>query len=92
MALSLDRELEELVAEEVRSGRFESAEALVGAALRHYFSAREQDEILRAQLEEANAEIDAGLSIEIEDDAALSAFFQEIWDESMDRLKQEQKQ
>jgi Arc/MetJ-type ribon-helix-helix transcriptional regulator len=44
MELTLDRELENLVDEAVRSGRFESPEAFLGVALRQYLIAREHGE------------------------------------------------
>jgi hypothetical protein len=67
MQLTLDREIEDLVATEVREGHFASPEALLGTAVRHFQIARKYGEaeanklsILREELRQADSQIDAG--------------------------------
>ena len=44
MQLTLDREIEDLVATEVRDGHFASPEALLSTAVRHFLIARKYGE------------------------------------------------
>jgi Arc/MetJ-type ribon-helix-helix transcriptional regulator len=67
MKLTLDPETEELVAKEVREGHFESREALLNTAVRHFLVARKYGEaeanklaLLREELRRADAQIDTG--------------------------------
>jgi Arc/MetJ-type ribon-helix-helix transcriptional regulator len=93
MNLTLEREVEELVAEEVRAGRFESAAALLGTAVRHFLVARKFGEAeanklaaLREELLRADAQIDAGDGSEYRPDT-LSGLFEETQQEALRRLK-----
>jgi antitoxin ParD1/3/4 len=53
MNVRLDSETEKLVEEEVRSGKFQDATALVGAAVKHFLIARELgEEYTRQEIEE----------------------------------------
>jgi len=53
MNVRLDSETEKLVEEEVRSGKFRDATALVGAAVKHFLIARELgEEYTRQEIEE----------------------------------------
>jgi Arc/MetJ-type ribon-helix-helix transcriptional regulator len=93
MHLTLEREVEELVAEEVRAGRFESAAALLETAVRHFLAARKYGEAeanklatLREELLRADAQIDQGDCSEYTLDT-LSELFQETEQEALRRLK-----
>ncbi len=93
MHLALDREVEELVAEEVRAGRFESAAALLGTAVRHFLAARRFGETeanklatLREELLRADAGIDKGDCSAYEPDT-LPELFHETQREAARRLK-----
>ncbi len=60
MNVRLDSETERLVEEEIRSGKFQDATALVGAAVKHFLIAREfGEEYTRQEIEE---KISRGLS------------------------------
>ncbi len=81
MQLTLDHEVEELVANEVRDGNFASPEALLSSAVRHFLIARKYGEaqanklaVLREELRQADAQIDAGEYAEygVEDLPALA--------------------
>jgi len=53
MNLPLDSETEKLVEQEIRSGKFQDATALVGAAVKHFLIAREfGEEYTRQEIEE----------------------------------------
>jgi hypothetical protein len=84
MHLTLDREIEDLVANEVRDGHFNSPEALMSVAVRHFLFARKHGEAeanklaaLREELRSADAQINAGQCIDIET-KDLPAFFESI--------------
>jgi Arc/MetJ-type ribon-helix-helix transcriptional regulator len=83
MELTLDRELENLVVDAVRSGRFESPEAFLSVAIRHYLIAREHGEAaaqklatLREELLAADDRITRGEGAEY-DTETLAKLFQE---------------
>jgi antitoxin ParD1/3/4 len=60
MNVSLDSETEKLVEQEIRSGKFQDATTLVGAAVKHFLIAREfGEEYTRQEIEE---KIGRGLS------------------------------
>ncbi len=72
MDVSLDRETEKLVQSEIASGRFQTADALIRTALKHFLIARELGEEYTAQeIEEkiANgmAQLDRGESVDGEE-------------------------
>ena len=53
MNVQLDSETEKLVEQEIRSGKFQDATALVGAAVKHFLIAREfGEEYTRQEIEE----------------------------------------
>jgi len=92
--LSLDRELQKLVTDEVRNGRFESAEALLGSALRHFLIARQYGEAeanklaaLREELLRADAQITDGACADYEPDT-LSELFREVETDALRALKE----
>jgi len=67
MRLTLNSEIEDLVATEVREGHFASPEALLNTAVRHFQVARKYGEaeanklaILREELRQADAQVDVG--------------------------------
>ncbi len=67
MELALNQELEALVAEAVRSGRFDTPEALLNVAIRQYLATQEFGEkaanklaVLREELLAADAQIERG--------------------------------
>jgi len=64
MTISLPPEVEDAIAEQVRTGRFESAEALVafGVSIVGGLSTEQLDKLqaLRARLSKAQADVDAG--------------------------------
>lgn len=81
MQLTLDREIADLVATEVRNGRFASPEALLSTAVRHFLIARKYGEveanklaILREELRLADIQISDGNYTEygLEDLSALA--------------------
>jgi toxin ParE1/3/4 len=83
MELTLDRELEKLVAEALRSGRFESPEAFLSIAIRQYLIAREHGEAaaqklatLREELLAADERITRGEGTEY-DTETLAKLFRE---------------
>jgi Arc/MetJ-type ribon-helix-helix transcriptional regulator len=83
MELTLDRELENLVADAVRSGRFESPAAFLSVAIRQYLIAREHGEAaaqklatLREELLAADDRITRGEGAEY-DTETLAKLFQE---------------
>ncbi|MBZ5635552.1 MAG: hypothetical protein LAO55_20700 [Acidobacteriia bacterium] len=93
MHLTLEREVEELVAQEIRAGRFESASALLGTALRHFLAARKYGDAeanklatLRQELLRADSQIDKGNCSTYRPDT-LSDLFQETEHEALRRLK-----
>jgi hypothetical protein len=93
MNLTLDREIEDLIAEEVRAGRFENATALLGTAVRHFLVARQFGEAeanklatLREELLRADAQIDKGNCSEYEPDT-LPELFQQTRHEALQHLK-----
>jgi antitoxin ParD1/3/4 len=69
MDVKLDSETERLIREELQAGRFSDASALVGAALKHFFIARELgEEYTREEIERkiarGIAQLDAGEGID----------------------------
>jgi Arc/MetJ-type ribon-helix-helix transcriptional regulator len=81
MELTLDRELENLVAEVVRSGRFESPEAFLSVAIRQYLIAREHGEAaaqklatLREELLAADERITRGEGAEYDTETLVELF------------------
>lgn len=93
MRLTLEPDVEELVAEEIRAGRFESASALLGTALRHFLAARKYGEAeanklatLREELLRAESQIDKGNCATYTPDT-LSDLFRETEHEAVRRLK-----
>ena len=84
MHVTLDSEIETLVASEVRDGHFDSPEALMNVAVRHFLIARKYGEaeaqklaVLRQELHTADAQINAGECIDL-DAKDLPAFFASI--------------
>jgi Arc/MetJ-type ribon-helix-helix transcriptional regulator len=83
MELTLDRELENLVADAVRRGHFESPEAFLSVAIRQYLIAREHGEAaaqklatLREELLAADERITHGEGAEY-DTETLAELFRE---------------
>lgn len=72
MDVKLDAETEKLVKQEIETGRFPDASALVGTALQHYLIAREfGEEYTREEIDgkiaRGLAQIDAGESVDGEE-------------------------
>jgi Arc/MetJ-type ribon-helix-helix transcriptional regulator len=93
MNVTLECEVEDLVAEEIRAGRFESAASLLGTAVRHFLVARKFGDAeanklatLREELLRADAQIDKSDCSEYEPDT-LSELFQQTRQEALRRLK-----
>jgi Arc/MetJ-type ribon-helix-helix transcriptional regulator len=77
MDVVLDPETEKLVQEELQSGRFKNAAALIGTALKHFLIAREfGEEYTRQEIEEKIArgisQLDRGEGVDGD------AFFEEL--------------
>jgi antitoxin ParD1/3/4 len=69
MDVKLDRQTEKLIHEELQAGRFSDASALVSAALKHFFIAREfGEEYTREEIESkiarGIAQLDAGEGVD----------------------------
>jgi Arc/MetJ-type ribon-helix-helix transcriptional regulator len=67
MQIDLDQDIEKVVTEEVRAGRFESAREFIDAAVKQFLIVREFGEeearklaTLRTELQHADQEIDRG--------------------------------
>ena len=90
MSIALPPDLEQFIQSEVASGQFPSAEAAVTAAVRLLRRKRRQLEDLRAELAAADAEIDRGDCVVLNDEADLRAFFDEIVADGQRELLAEQ--
>ena len=72
MNISLSKELENYVAELVRSGRYSSASEVVGEALRNHLR-EEMERDLQARISRARADVASGDVVE-----ATAEFFEEV--------------
>ena len=86
MSIAFPPELKSFVDAELSQGRYPSEGELVCDAVRLLRQKRVRG--LRAEIDRGQAELDAGLGIEV-DDAELDAFFNEIEDECDQELAAE---
>jgi Arc/MetJ-type ribon-helix-helix transcriptional regulator len=92
MQIDLDRDVERVVNEEVKAGRFESAREFIDAAVKQFLIAREFGEeearklaTLRAELLRADQQIDRGECGEY-NEQTLGHLFDEVEAEGMREL------
>jgi Arc/MetJ-type ribon-helix-helix transcriptional regulator len=92
MQIDLDRDVEKVVNEEVRAGRFESAREFIDTAVKQFLIAREFGEeearklaTLRAELQRADHQIDSGECSEY-NEQSLGRLFDEVEAEGMREL------
>src|SRR5580704_10076055 len=92
MRIDLDQDVEKVVNEEVRAGRFESAREFIDAAVKQFLIAREFGEeearklaTLRAELQRADQQIDRGECSEF-NERTISDLFDEVEAEGMREL------
>jgi hypothetical protein len=95
MQIDLDRDVEKVVIEEVRAGRFESAREFIDTAVKQFLIAREFGEgearklaTLRAELQRADQQIDRGDCSEY-NERAISHLFDEVEAEGVRELADE---
>ena len=86
MSIALSPELKSFVDAELSQGRYQSEGDLVCDAVRLLRQKRARG--LQSEIDRGQAELDAGLGIEV-DDAELDAFFNEIEDECDQELAAE---
>lgn len=86
MSIALSPELKSFVDAELSQGRYKSEGDLVCGAVRLLRQKRVRG--LQSEIDRGQAELDAGLGIEV-DDAELDAFFNEIEDECDQELAAE---
>ena len=91
MIATFPPDLQQFVQEEVASGHYRSEDELVLEAVRYYRESRARLEQLREDLKLRLQQLDEGQGIELEDDAALQAFFDQIGDEVEDELAKGEK-
>ena len=86
MTIDLDTETQRLIDQEIRSGRFRDAAALVGAAVRHFLITREDlgctREQIDAMIDEAIASLERGEGVDGEE------FFAELERQERDLRRQ----
>ena len=79
-------DLQHFVQQELASGHYQDERELVLEAVRFYRDSNRRLEELRAEIKARRKSLDEGKGIELEDDAALEAFFDDIEAEVADEL------
>ena len=82
MIATLPPDLQQFVREEVASGHYRSEDELVLEAVRYYRESNVRLQRLREEIRTSLEQLDRGEGIELADDAAREAFFDEIGAES----------
>lgn len=79
-------ELDEFVSHEVQSGKYRSRDEVIAAGLRLLLDRERKLEWLRSEIQIGIDELDRGEGIELKDDAALRAYFDDIKARGRERL------
>jgi len=82
-------DLQQFVSEELASGHYRSEGELLVEAVRFYRDSTVRRRELRDEINARLRQLDRGEAIEIEDDAALEAFFDQIGIEVQEELARE---
>jgi antitoxin ParD1/3/4 len=86
----LPPDLEQFVFDQLAKGKYQSATDVVCDAVRLLRDRDERLEALRVEIDRGIAQLDAGEFIELDSDAALQAFFDDIEARGKHRLDSEQ--
>jgi antitoxin ParD1/3/4 len=88
MNIYLGKHFEAMIRKQIDSGRYANASEVVREALRRYEHEEEKLASLRAKIAVADAELERGEGIEVED---LDAYFESIWQRAAHRIQQQRK-
>jgi antitoxin ParD1/3/4 len=88
---SLPPDLEQFVFAQLAKGKYQSAHDVVCDGVRLLREREERLEVLRAEIDKGIAQLDAGEFIEINSEAELQAFFDDIEERGNRRLASEQR-
>ena len=91
ISVSLPADVEQFVHETIAAGGYANEQEVVTDAIRFLRDSRTQHQQLRSQIDEALAEVDGGLGIEIDSDEALTAFFDQLEAEVHSEIAAEKK-
>ena len=91
MIATFPPDLQQFVQEEVASGHYRSEDELVLEAVRYYRESNVRLQRLREEIRTSLEQLDRGEGIELADDAALEAFFDQIGAEVESELAAEKK-
>jgi Arc/MetJ-type ribon-helix-helix transcriptional regulator len=95
MSIDLSHDAERLANDEVAAGRFQTPQEFIDTAIKHFLIAREFGEtearkiaVLRAELDEADAQIDRGDCADF-DEHTLDDLFREVEAEGLQQLSED---